>query len=242
MSTKPLLELALWPAAILGLILVLWVAVYLLAALRWRAKGHVNALIAEDERIALLTAIQEASTEPKMRITLSNFWKYRGWNRAQRLTIIKPLLDSKRLHRVESQDNFEAALRKFWHVVLHQPPGTVILNTRDWTRMANDNSGNTPRVIIREISGGQVSIGTNNQQTQNITYTEAARGLASALRKDSAALDGEDANKALELSSEIDAAAADPARLQGLVERTAAFASATDKVLTATKGALTLFG
>ena len=152
-----------------GAICVLMVLVFLLS--RWnRARvmriGAVEPQSrAQDERTALLEAIKEAATEPNMRISLRGFWRGRRLNRRQRYVLLRPLIERKILH-FPPATGLDKLLQEVSYYVLSWPPGEVVLNTRDWTRIATDNSGRMPRIIVEGIYGGVNQIGgTGNAQS-----------------------------------------------------------------------------
>lgn len=147
--------------------------------------GAVLDVIAQAERTDLLRAIEEVATEPHMPIELSGFWRGRGWNRRQRFCLLRPLIDRRILHIPYAADQFQRLAQELGYKGLCHPPGTVILNQRDWTRMATDRSGNEPSIIIGRISGGMNQIGgSHNIQSQQKHAAERMREVVEALEHD----------------------------------------------------------
>lgn len=147
--------------------------------------GAVPEVLAQAEQATLLAAIRAAATEPRMKIVLSDFWRGRGWNRRQRYCLLRPLIRQHILHVAYAPDLPTHILQVLWFDWLAQPPNAVILNSRDWTRMATDASENVPSIIIGTISGGTNQIGgSHNNFTQQEVATEHMEALVQALRDD----------------------------------------------------------
>lgn len=147
--------------------------------------GSVPSFIAQAERTNLLEAIEASATEPQMHITLSRFWRGRGWNRRQRYCLLRPLIAKRVLHIPYSEQPAQRFLETLWFRVLMQPPNTVVLNSRDWTRMATDRSGREPSIIIQRISGGMNQIGgSHNTMSQQEFSAEQVTALIGALQRD----------------------------------------------------------
>jgi len=142
-------------------------------------------VVAQAERTNLLEAIQELATEPKMHIRLFGFWRRRGWTRRQRFCLLAPLIGQRILHIAYSADQPLRFLQAMWYEMLAQPANTVILNSRDWTRMATDRSGKEPSIIVGRITGGMNQIGgSHNTMTQQESAAEHISPVIQALRDD----------------------------------------------------------
>jgi hypothetical protein len=151
----------------------------------WWGSRRVPDAIARAERTNLLQAIEEAATEPQMHVTLSGFWRGNGWSRREKADLLRPLIEQRVLHIPYSSEQPQRFFEHVWYDAFGQPPGTVILNSRDWTRMATDKSGKEPSIIIGKISGGNNQIGgRENTITQQDLATDQLVALIRALRAD----------------------------------------------------------
>lgn len=135
-------------------------------------------------RAEIVRQVGDASTEPRMQIDLRPFWHDLSLTPAQRYVLLKPLLERKVLHAVVPVDRSEAFLTFVARTVLSRPTNWVILNSRDWGRLA---SGTSAGIVIGDVSG-VVQIGDQNRATltQDITPDFVER-LIRALRTDAAA-------------------------------------------------------
>ena len=148
-----------WVIAILIVVVVLMLVIFVvmpwLTRRRALRKGRLPAAEAANAREKLLEAVQEASTEPGMQISLPGFWKGTRYNGAQRLYILDPLLKKGILTPAQSSDHvitFGQEVRR----IFGRSPRSVVLNTRDWTRMA---AGAPPSVVIQGDNHGVVQAG-----------------------------------------------------------------------------------
>jgi len=145
----------------------------------WWGSRRVPDAIARAERTNLLQAIEEAATEPQMHVTLSGFWRGNGWSRREKADLLRPLIEQRVLHIPYSSEQPQRFFEHVWYDAFGQPPGTVILNSRDWTRMATDKSGKEPSIIIGKISGGNNQIGgRENTITQQDLATDQLVALS----------------------------------------------------------------
>jgi hypothetical protein len=206
--------------------------------------GAVPEFIAQAERTNLLEAIETSATEPHMRITLATFWRGRGWTRRERSCLLGPLIQQGILHIPYSDQPAERLLQATWYSILAQPPNTVILNSRDWTRLATDRSGREPSIIIGRISGGANQIGgAHNTISQQELSADHVMTLIAALREDARGRDevrapADEAADGLEAALET--------RQLGDVSRwvrtTAALARSSAEAMTSTRKVLEALG
>jgi hypothetical protein len=236
MGVEMTLTQLLWTA--LGIAIILAICSGLLRA-RLVAKSWIPNSVAQAERTELLEAIKDAATEPQMEITLSGFWHGRGWSRLERHYLLSALIDRRILHRVQSGDTFTALMENIAFNVFCQPPSKVILNTRDWTRMATDQSGQMPDIIIGSISGGQNHFGPGGlmTQTNHGSAVNDIERLVEALRADAARLEPVSASTirrtAVELEDEARAGRWD--RVTNIVKRVTGIVAASDGLFEASR-------
>jgi hypothetical protein len=189
-----------------GVIIVAIAAVLTSASILTRSRmlrtGQVPAAQAQAVRADLVREVGEWSTEQGMRISLRPYWKGRGYTAAQRYVILAPLLERKLLHPTVSDDQFEALIEVFAQRVLSRPVGRVILNSRDWQRLA---SGTSTGIMIKEISGGIVQVGDHNVATlQQEFVPEYVERLIEALRTDAQTIGGVDGERADSLADSLE--------------------------------------
>jgi len=168
MGTMPLLIQWAFGLTLALFIVVIVIVVAVPRATQRRAlrKGKIPEAEVDEVQQCLLEAVQDASTEQGTHVLLSRFWKGFDYNNAQRLYILQPLLKKGILTPAHSSDsviNFWRAIRG----ILALPPKTVILNQRDWTRMA---TGASPSVVIKGGYVGAAVVGDMNKVTVTQTY------------------------------------------------------------------------
>ena len=167
--TNTLQTLTYWLIAIGAVIIVLLVVVFFvvpkLTRRRALRQGTIPDAEARSVREQLLEAVRQAATEPKTHVDLSGFWKGTGYTSAQRFFILDPLIKGGILTPAWSSDGLINSVQTVGHI-LAKAPRSVILNTRDWTRMA---TGVSAGVLINGDNLGVVQSGGQSNTAAVVT-------------------------------------------------------------------------
>jgi hypothetical protein len=227
----------------LGLLAATVLLTLILFAFRRRmlSSGRISNEALQGEVEAILEYFAEHQTERDMSVKMLPFWLGRGWTRRQRFYITHALIKKRILHLPDTNDQLVQFLRDAWYGWLSQPPWRLVLNGRDWTRMANDSGKATKHIsaTFGDVGpGANVQVGEDLRNRQD-TSPAIVDQVVAALRRDAANADPVNAERAEHLAEDLEDAAADsPGRVQKLLDRAVALTASGEKIFEHTKKVL----
>jgi hypothetical protein len=227
----------------LGLLAATVLLTLILFAFRRRmlSSGRISNEALQGEVEAILEYFAEHQTERDMSVKMLPFWLGRGWTRRQRFYITHALIKKRILHLPDTNDQLVQFLRDAWYGWLSQPPWRLVLNGRDWTRMANDSGKATKHIsaTFGDVGpGANVQVGDDLRNRQD-TSPAIVDQVVAALRRDAANADPVNAERAEHLAEDLEDAAADsPGRVQKLLDRAVALTASGEKIFEHTKKVL----
>lgn len=215
-------------------------------------------------REELLECVKDVSHELGTHVALAGFWKGAAIRSGDRFRVVKPLIDAGVLRLPMQGDTTSRVVRSIMNYPFLDGYETVILNSRDWHRMATGASASTiisgtnidyhPTTNNLDVSGtGHVVAGNAQAGASASARARGIRGsigpdldalstLVDALRADAAQLPKEDAARAEDLAEDLDHELSrdepDEGRLGRLVKRAASLASGVSAGMAATAEAV----
>ncbi|MGY4642853.1 hypothetical protein [Cellulomonas sp. URHB0016] len=165
----------------------------------------------EDEaaslRERLVGEVKEASKEPGTHVNTRRFWKGSRYNAAHRFVVVDPLIKDGTLTAPLSSDGLERFLQAVQREFFHRAPMTLVLNSRDWTRMAHG----TPAGVVVHGPVGVVQTGPGHVHVEEMTLSvesdldpDFLLALVAAIRVDASGMTPADAEHALSRADSIE--------------------------------------